>query len=128
MCNPDKLSVPLNNLKHECMNSSFNTLNSSRVPFISRENLLVGNLNINESVETSPSREGGNELSYEIINISEEMNDANTKNFSTHSHTAFRARVQHPVNTENFDNIRDRYVPARDSRTGICEIENPENE
>ena len=101
------------------------------MPFISRENLLVGNLNINEKVETSPSREGGNELSYEIINISEELNDqfdANTKNFSTHSHTAFRARVQHPVNTENFDNIRDRYVPARDSRTGICEIENPENE
>ena len=131
MCNPDKLSVPPNNLKHECMNSSFNTLNSYRVPFISREILLVGNLNINERVETSPSREGGNELSYENINISEEMNDqfdANTKNFSTHSHTAFRARVQHPVNTENFDNIRDRYVPARDSRTDICEIENPENE
>ena len=54
---------------------TLNTLNGTRMPFISHEGLSVGNFIINERVDTSPSREGCNALSTKIINISEEMND-----------------------------------------------------
>ena len=83
-------------------------------PCIFRENLLVGNSNIHERVDTS---QNVNKLFSKIIGVSEIIKDIQS---------------EHPANTGNFDNIANAntIAPARLLRrphTGIRVIENPEN-
>ena len=54
---------------NSCTLPTLRTLNGARVPYISQKSLLLNNFNINERVDTSPSREGCSELSTKIINI-----------------------------------------------------------
>ena len=85
----------------------------ARMPCIFRENLLVGNSNIHESVDTA---QNFNELSTKIVNISEIIKDIPT---------------EQPANSGNFDNIGNANTilsrVQRRPRIGIRVIENPEN-
>ena len=86
----------------------------ARMPCFFWENLLVGNSNIHERVDTT---QYFYEISNKIVNISEIIKDFQT---------------DHPANSGNFDNIgkANMIAPARVQRrprTGIRVIENLEN-